>query len=101
MASTTYTLILTDDNGCIVQDDIRIIVDPTVDLYLPNAFSPNGDGVNDRFNIFGNSNLVAVNSFRVYNRWEDVVYQVNDFPLGSLTDGWDGTFAGRPLDSGI
>lgn len=58
--------------------------------YVPNAFTPNGDGTNDVFKVIGKYKNIAL-EFYVYNRWGQLV-----FTSTSLTDGWDGTFGGQP-----
>ncbi|MGB3618285.1 MAG: gliding motility-associated C-terminal domain-containing protein, partial [Catalinimonas sp.] len=63
-------------------------------LFFPDAFSPNGDGNNDRFRAFGK--YIATYDLRVYNRWGEVIYQDTDF-RGA---GWDGTSRGRPVPAG-
>ena len=62
-------------------------------LYSPNAFSPDGDGINDLFKISGQ----GMNDFQIeiFNRWGQMVYKSND-----LSNGWDGTFKGKNLPTG-
>jgi gliding motility-associated-like protein len=58
-------------------------------VYLPTAFSPNGDGINDRFRLFTNAGFIgAVRSFRVYDRWGGLVFAATDSPTALA--GWDG-----------
>lgn len=64
------------------------------DLYIPNTFTPNGDGHNDIFKVRGPS--FGVYYFAVYNRWGELVYETND-----PTQGWDGNHKGKPADSGV
>lgn len=67
-------------------------------LYLPNAFSPNGDGVNDRFRAFINTDhcrLLTDYQLTIYNRWGGLVYEGT-----APTDGWDGRVAGRLANPG-
>lgn len=63
------------------------------DIKMPNAFSPNGDGVNDEFNVLlpdGYEDVVEIREFKIYNRWGQLVYD-NDSP----TQGWNGAFDGK------
>ena len=81
--------------GCKGNDTISIKVynvDP--DLYVPSAFTPNGDGLNDNFRpiLLG---MKQLSYFRVYNRWGQLV-----FATSVIGNGWDGTFKGSPQDSG-
>jgi gliding motility-associated-like protein len=66
------------------------------DLFLPNAFSPNGDGLNDKFSpIFSGKEHYTLYSFRIFNRTGQEVYST-----GNSISGWDGTFKGQPAASG-
>ena len=84
------TQVVTSDFGCI--DSITLIVAVETDfyLYIPTAFSPNNDGVNDCFEIKG-VGFEAID-FQVYDRWGNAVYATTD-----ENDCWDGTFNGRAL----
>jgi gliding motility-associated-like protein len=102
IGNQTYTLRVIDVFGCTGEASIRVRIDPNVDIYIPNAFSPNGDQVNDRLVIFANDLQVRrVLSFQVYNRWGDQVYAAGPFLANDENEGWDGTFLGRLLDTGI
>ncbi|MCB0629104.1 MAG: gliding motility-associated C-terminal domain-containing protein [Saprospiraceae bacterium] len=86
-----YTLRISDGGNCELVDSLRITVVPVRDLYVPNAFSPNGDGVNDVFYIQGSiGNRAQVNSFRIFDRWGSLVFERRDVPLNDPTAGWDG-----------
>ena len=69
--SETYTVIVTDSNGCISSD--QIFVDLIPDIVVPSGFSPNGDGINDTW-IIANISQFSSNSIRVYNRWGSLIY---------------------------
>jgi gliding motility-associated-like protein len=90
----TYTVFVTGAGGCKAQDDITINVRcETSQIFVPNTFTPNGDGVNDRFYPSGKG-ISTIKRFSVYNRWGELVYQMNDMPLNDPTIGWDGTYKG-------
>ena len=87
------TQVVTSDFGCI--DSITLIVAVETDfyLYIPTAFSPNNDGINDCFSIKG-VGFEGID-FQIFNRWGNVVYSSeND------ADCWDGTYKGKPLPFG-
>ena len=90
--TTTYTLQVKDNNGCLLKDSVKIIVD---DLFLPNAFSPNHDGENDVYYVKGIVDYINM-EFLIYDRWGELVFSTND-PL----IGWDGTRNGLSLESGV
>ena len=76
-----------------------ITVDKPVTLYIPTVFSPDGDGINDLFYIFGNYHYKGegINglSFEIYNRWGQIVFQTED-----LKEGWNGIFRNKPSPIG-
>jgi gliding motility-associated-like protein len=63
-------------------------------LFIPNSFTPNGDGLNDQFRIKAYDNYKIL-KFVIYNRWGSIVYNSNN-----TTDGWDGTYKGYPQPMG-
>jgi gliding motility-associated-like protein len=62
-------------------------------LFVPNAFSPNGDGVNDRF-YPGGTGINRIKSLRVFNRWGEIVFEKADFSANDAAYGWDGKYKG-------
>jgi gliding motility-associated-like protein len=71
---------------------IDIITNP--ELYIPNTFTPNGDGHNDVFRVRGPN--FAIYYFAVYNRWGELMYETTD-----PSQGWDGNYKGKPSDPGV
>ena len=80
-----------DANGCVVIDSTLIEV--IRDFAIPNAFSPNGDGINDVF-VIRTPYLVEF-ALRIFNRWGEEVFASNDIMVA-----WDGTFQGKPQEVG-
>ncbi|MEM9835857.1 MAG: M43 family zinc metalloprotease [Bacteroidota bacterium] len=101
VTNTNYTLMITDPRGCATSADIDLRVDRRERIYVPNAFSPNADGFNDRFTVFGGPEVVEVERLQVYNRWGSLLYEATDFPVGNAAFGWDGTYKGQPLNGGV
>jgi gliding motility-associated-like protein len=94
--STQYAVNVQDSSGCSALDSVFIKTICTTDnIFMPNTFSPNGDGVNDVFYPRGKS-LYNVQSLTIFNRWGQMVFQRRDFPANTQSMGWDGTFNGRP-----
>ena len=87
--STLYQITLTNDTGCITTDSLMIYVIPDYSIYVPNAFTPNGDGINDYFRIYGKLTSLAYLEIEIFDRWGELVFRSND--LGFI---WDGTFKG-------
>ncbi len=69
-------------------------------VYWPNIFSPNGDGQNDYFNIYGNSDLVIVKEMFIYNRWGGKIFHTTNIQP-NVGDGWDGSSGNGIADNGI
>jgi len=100
VTTTTYTIKVENNGGCITTDSVKIIV--TCDgknLFVPNTFSPNGDGVNDWFFLQGKG-LSTIQSMRVFNRWGQLVFEKKNFSPNVESEGWDGNFNGKkaPVD---
>ncbi len=85
--NTKYVVTGRGQNGCAATDTVRIRLDMRDKLYLPTAFSPNRDGVNDYFKVV-NLTFQDITEFRVYDRWGMEVF--NGVGSGKAIDGWDG-----------
>lgn len=93
--SITYIVRATDSIGCYAEDDIKVTIFKTgPDIFVPSAFTPNGDGKNDIIKpiCVGISQL---NYFRIYNRWGQLV-----FSTSQIGKGWDGTIGGSIQSTG-
>jgi gliding motility-associated-like protein len=90
--STLYTLRVTDTNGCEATDQVWVIVNGS--LFVPNTFTPNGDGINDGFGAWGKD--ISRFKLQVFNRWGEKIYETPD-----LSARWDGTYSGQesPIDT--
>lgn len=90
--TTVYTVELTDANGCKVTDQVTVFVNGA--LYVPNTFTPDGDGVNDAFFAFATE--IAEFRMLVFNRWGEQIFATNQ-----LGPAWDGTYHGveSPIDT--
>ena len=69
-------------------------------VHIPNAFTPNGDALNDIFYIMGTRDVALVKEFSVYDRYGQRVFNVNNVPPNNPAYGWNGIAAGKPLVSG-
>lgn len=86
-----YALTLT--NECGADNDAIDIIKGTCKLYVPSAFTPNGDGINDMFKPSYTINL-SVYNLSIYNRWGNLVFQTQD-----ILKGWDGKYKGQPQNN--
>lgn len=90
----TYTVITSDTNGCVSSDNITIIVEFENVIFVPNIFSPNGDGANDILYVRGKG--VAELKFFIYDRWGEKVFETTKLDVG-----WDGTFRGKDMNKAV
>lgn len=91
----TYNIRVTDANGCVNTDKITlIVVCNDNNVFIPNTFSPNNDGVNDWFYPRG-TGLFKIQSMRIFNRWGEMVFQKNNLFPNDQASGWNGRYNGR------
>ncbi len=98
----TYVITAQSEDGCTVTDSIKIIVDKEdLQIYIPNAFSPNGDGVNDHFQVYSYAQSIKnIPSVTIFNRWGAVMYEGN-LRANTFNDGWDGRYKGKLVQNGV
>ncbi len=93
--TTTFVITVTDSIGCTASDTLSVLVHCHEQIvFVPNVFTPNGDGINDRLYVRaeGISDLMF---FRLFDRWGKKLFETS-----SLSVGWDGTFNGKPAPAG-
>jgi hypothetical protein len=73
----TYSVVVTNDSGCVASDEIQITVDCS-DIYFPTGFTPDGNGRNEGFGALGNLAMVRDFSLKVFNRWGELVFEATD-----------------------
>ncbi|HUP10589.1 MAG TPA: PKD domain-containing protein, partial [Niastella sp.] len=92
--STKYIVRYVDSNNCVNTNAVQVIVIcKNANVFIPNTFSPNGDGSNDVFYVRGRG-LDRVKSLRIFNRWGEVVFEKKDFAVNDASVGWDGRYKG-------
>ncbi len=101
MEQMVYTVRVTDENNCVATDQLIVFVQQIRRVFIPTAFSPNGDGVNDTFYISAAPEVQLVKSFRIANRWGTLVYSRENFLPNDPTLGWDGLFNGQRIPTGV
>jgi hypothetical protein len=108
LESLEYTLEIIDENGCRAFGSIFVELDANRNIYIPSAFSPNGDGVNDEFRVYPCTGVSTIASAQIFDRWGNQVYEApgaidvssglfcaNGLPL------WDSNFRGDDLNMGV
>ncbi len=92
--NTTYTVTVTTKHGCTATDTVRILLYcDNSQLFIPNSFTPNNDGKNDVFYPRG-TGVSVVKSFRIYNRWGNLLFERANIQLNDESNAWDGSFNG-------
>lgn len=95
--ATTYTAWVIDNFGCLLTDSIKIEVIKHDEIYIPNAFSPNGDGINDFLEVFTDRDVKTILSFQVFDRWGSMVFDAKNIATNERQDIWNGLYKGKPL----
>ncbi|MGK0390618.1 MAG: gliding motility-associated-like protein, partial [Maribacter sp.] len=103
LETITYTVTVQDTvKGCVFEEDVLVRVNKDRNIYIPNAFTPNGDGNNDFLSVYSDDiSVERVKSFRIFDRWGELVFENTDFQTNTLGDGWDGTFKGKKMATGV
>jgi gliding motility-associated-like protein len=99
--TTVYRFTAVDSNGCSVTDELTVFIARLRDIYAPNAFSPNGDGRNDNFTLFGGAGAQQIDKLAIFDRWGDQLFETGPIPLNQPDLGWDGTFKGEEMNPGV
>ncbi len=100
LTTTTYIVVVTNSEGCSGTDNIVVEVEDDRRVYIPTAFSPNGDGVNDFFTVFTDIAATEVTSLAVFDRWGNQVFEKNNFLPNIPENGWDGIWRGQNMQPG-
>lgn len=99
--TTTYLVRFSTNDGCTVEDQVTVFVEEGNLVYLPNAFSPDENGFNDTFVPGFNSKVARVNSFQIFDRWGNAVFQAPSSAPSDPRLAWDGTKSSTLCQSGI
>lgn len=95
--TTKYILDVSNEGGCSARDELTVyVVCNNGNLFVPNTFSPNGNGMNEVFYPRGKG-LQRIRSFRVFNRWGELVFERQNFNANDAAAGWDGSYKGKKL----
>ncbi len=96
LSSGVYTVVATDANGCITASQSPVNLELTCSLYMPTAFTPNGDGKNDIYRMLDYCGGVILGEFKIFNRWGLEVFSTRD-----LREGWNGDYKGQPQNGDV
>lgn len=94
-------IIVEDGRGCKASDGFQLTI-VLGDIYIPNAFSPDGDGRNDRFTFYSdNGSGEIIERLRIYDRWGALVYEGEELFLNDESTGWDGRYGEKNMNPGV
>jgi gliding motility-associated-like protein len=96
LVTTTYYLYATSAFGCVNLDSVVVSINSLTLILLPDAFTPNDDGLNDEFRIVRYLNIELLEEFAVYDRWGEKVFSTD-----IITDGWNGKYKGHEEPLGV
>ncbi|MEM1119755.1 MAG: gliding motility-associated C-terminal domain-containing protein, partial [Bacteroidota bacterium] len=96
-----FVVTVTDETSCTAFDTVMVFVNLIRPIYVPNVFTPNFDGRNDKFTIFGGPAAVRIKTLHIFDRWGNLVFNEQNLPISDNRFGWDGFFDGRTLPPGV
>jgi gliding motility-associated-like protein len=99
--TTTYTVVVKNNGGCTASDQLTVnVLCNGANMFIPNTFSPNNDGMNDVFYPRG-SGIFTIKRIKVFNRWGEIVFEKGVINANDASQGWDGTFRGKKLNPDV
>jgi len=99
--TTAYTVSVTSVDGCADRDSLTIFVNTDFKIYIPNIFSPNGDGINDMIMISADESVREISSFSIFDRWGNLVFGAEHFQPNDSSIAWDGRMKGDAMNPGV
>jgi gliding motility-associated-like protein len=95
--TTNYRVSVKDSTNCAAFDEVLVRVLKRRPIYIPDAFSPNGDGVNDFFTAYSNAAALRIKTMKIFDRWGGLLFQGENLPLGGDRLGWNGMLNNKDL----
>ncbi|HMW38752.1 MAG: gliding motility-associated C-terminal domain-containing protein [Saprospiraceae bacterium] len=99
-STTVVQVVIMDEHGCTAEDRITIRIQKNTGVWVPNSFSPNSDGINDYFTIYGDPGG-TISELRIYDRWGELLFQADNIPLNQEKAGWSGRTRGSDCMPGV
>lgn len=91
---------VTDSYGCTAELNFSVTLTYSGDIFIPEVFSPNGDGVNDIFTVYPGPDISAVRNMRIFDRWGNELFFLEELPPGEGR-GWDGSSRGKAMNPAV
>ncbi len=100
--SQTLSITGVDQYGCDIEEQVMLRIDrSSVNIYTPNIFSPDNNGINDFFKFYANNSLLSVEQFVIFDRWGNIAFNQENITDIDNFLGWDGFINGRPAVEGV
>ena len=99
--TTAYSITVISTDGCEDKDSVNVILSKGHEIYVPNVFSPNGDGIYDLLSINARHGVKEISSFLIFDRWGNLVFEIDHVQPDDPAVLWDGRFNGEVLNSGV
>lgn len=99
--STYYELKAVDEAGCEITEGVWLNVDKRLSVFIPNAFSPNNDGINDYLTVYTHPSISTLQSIQIFDRWGSLVYDQKGVFSSVESSGWDGKVNGTFSPTGV
>jgi len=99
--NTQYVVTISNGDSCRASDSLTVFISKNRPIFIPSAFSPNFDGANDFFTLFGGPAAEVIEKLLVFDRWGNLLFEGSNIPLGQEQLGWNGTFNGKPMAPGV
>lgn len=109
VAAGEYGVTVSDAEGCMhiieftvpAHSDLSYNGACTPQWYAPTAFSPNNDGINDRYTFYGNERAIRIEQLQIFDRWGNLVFQADDIAFNEEALGWDGNLKGKAMQPAV
>jgi len=102
LETTYYQLSLVDEMGCEIVDELRVFVKTDIPVFAPTAFSPNNDGQNDTFTLFGDeAKVTQIDELQIFDRWGNLLFSQTDLAPNDESAGWQGDFKGQDMKNDV
>ena len=98
---TTISVFVTNGSGCQGADEVLIQLRDKFEIFIPNVFSPNGDGINDFFVPQGGADVEEIEQMQIFDRWGNLLFESRNFQAGEESRGWNGRENGQLFSPGV
>jgi gliding motility-associated-like protein len=101
LRTVRFKIEVTDPVGCKATDELLVTVIKNRPIYPPNAFTPNQDGKNDFFTLYGGPSARKIRRLQIFDRWGEQMFEAKDLPLGQESLGWNGIYRDQLMPGGV